>query len=98
MPVIGFGVQPDLMLGTHLAEYPLALFLVELAWCLLAWALLDRTDRRLLWTMLILMAMYSNTLFGYIALPPQSAAVIGASMLVLFTFTQAVLLWAARAR
>jgi hypothetical protein len=98
MPVIGFGVQPDLVLGTHLAAYPLALYLVELTWCLLAWAIFDHRDRRLLLTMLILMALYSNTLFGYIALPPQSGAVVGACMLLLFIVTPAVLLWAARAR
>lgn len=27
MPVIGFGAQPDLILGTHLAVYPLAHYL-----------------------------------------------------------------------
>jgi hypothetical protein len=98
MPLIGFGVQHDLILGTHLAAYPLASYLVELAWCMLAWAIFDRTDRRLLWTMLILMASYSNTLFGYIAVPQKSGVVIGASMLVLFAITPALLLWAASPR
>lgn len=98
MPVIGFGVQPDLILGTHLAAYPLAHFLVELAWCLAAWALLDRGDRRLLWTILVLMLFYANTLLGLVPPPAQSSAVIGASMLVLFSVTPALLLWAARTR
>lgn len=98
MPVIGFGAQPDLILGTRLAAYPIAHYLVELAWCLFAWAVLDRTDRRLLWTMLILMASYANTLFGFIELPAPSGVVMGASMLFLFTLTPALLLWAARTR
>jgi hypothetical protein len=98
MPVIGFGAQPDLILGTRLAAYPIAHYLVELAWCLFAWAVLDRTDRRLLWTMLILMASYANTLFGFIEMPAPSAAVMGLSMLFLFTLTPALLLWAARTR
>ena len=98
MPVIGFGAQPDLMLGTHLAAYPLAHYCVELAWCLLAWAVLDRTDKRLLWTMLLLMLSYTNTLFGFIEVPAQSDVVMGAAMLFLFTLTPALLLWAARTR
>lgn len=98
MPVIGFGAQPDLILGTHLAAFPLAHYLVELAICLLAWALLDRTDRRLLWTMLLLMIPYANALFGFFPLPAQSSTVIGISMLVMFTSTPALLLWASRTR
>lgn len=98
MPVIGFGAQPDLILGTSLPIYPVAHFLIELGWCVFAWAALDRTDRRLLWTILLLMVSYANTLLGFISVPAQSSAVIGGSMLVLFTLTPALLLWAARTR
>jgi hypothetical protein len=98
MPVIGFGAQPDLILGTHLPAVPLAHLLVEMAVCLGAWALLDRTNRRLLWTILLLMIPYANALFGFIEVPAPSSAVMGFSMLVLFTSTPALLLWASRTR
>jgi membrane-bound metal-dependent hydrolase YbcI (DUF457 family) len=96
MPVIGFGAQPDLVLGTRLAAYPLAHYVVELAWCLFAWAVLDVTNKRLLWTLLLLMVPYANTLMGFIELPPPPSAAVGISMLVLFSGTPLLLLWAAR--
>ena len=97
MPVVGFGASPDAILGTSLAAIPLAHYLVEFALSLLAWAMLDRTNYRLLATILVLMASYANTLFGFIPLPPQSGLVFGATMFVLFLGTPALLLWAARA-
>jgi hypothetical protein len=98
MPLLGFRVQPDLILGTHLAAYPLAHYSVELAWCLLAWAWLDRTDMRLLWTVLLLMIPYANTLFGFYCAPPVSSVAFGVSMLAIFSLTPALLLWASRNR
>lgn len=98
MPVIGFGVQPDQLLGTELAAFPLAHYVVELAWCLTAWALFDRTNMRLLWTILVIMTLYANTLFAFWCVPVQSAAAVGVSMLVMFSVTPWVLLWASRAR
>lgn len=98
MPVIGFGVQPDHLLGTNLATIPAAHYALEFAWCVLAWALLDRKNARLLGTILVLMALYANTLFAFWCVPPQSSVSTGISMLVLFIGTPFLLLWAARPR
>ena len=98
MPVLGFGAEPDLVLGTHLAAYPVAHFIVELAWCLFAWAVFDRNDLRLLVTMLIVMASYANSLMGFVYIPPVSSFTMGCSMLVLFIGTPLLLLWASRTR
>lgn len=96
MPLLGFGATPDHLLGTELAAFPVAHYLIELAWCVTAWALLDRTNRKLLWTILVLMALYANTLFAFWCVPVQSAAATGVSMLVMFSVTPLVLLWASR--
>jgi len=94
MHVLGFGAEPDLVLGTRLAAFPVAHYIVEVAWCLFAWAIFDRSDLRLLVTMLILLASYANSLMGFIYIPPVSSFTMGVSMLVLFIGTPLLLLWA----
>ena len=74
----------------------LALFLIELAWCLAAWWVYDRENRRLLVTSLVLMALYTNTVFGY-APPPEPPQAVGAiGMMAQFLVTTALVFWAAR--
>lgn len=96
MPVIGLGSSMDVKLGTGLATHPLAFFAVELAWCLVAWRWYDTTNRRLLVTLLVLMALWANNVFGFAPAPPLSAT--GQSVLTLLGFGIAgsVLWWAAR--
>ena len=65
MPLIGLGATHDVRLGTGLATHPLAFFVVELTWCLLAWWWYDATNRRLLVAILVLMALWANNIFGF---------------------------------
>jgi hypothetical protein len=96
MPLFGFGIADDVRLGTSLSQRPLAFFLVELGWCGLAFWLYDRSNRRLAVTMLVLMLLYTNIVFGFMPPPAPSAFVFGVSMIVVFVSTFAVVLWAAR--
>jgi hypothetical protein len=96
MPLIGFGAERDVRLGTDLALHPLAFFLVELGWCLLAWALLDVHNRRLLVTLLVLMGLWANSIFGFAPPPPLSGEGFGVSMIVFFGIAGAAVFWAAR--
>jgi hypothetical protein len=52
----------------------------------------------MLWTILVIMALYANTLFAFWCVPVQSPAAVGVSMLFMFSVTPMVLLWASRAR
>lgn len=96
MPLVGFGADHDVRLGTGLAHYPVAFFLVELAWCGIAFWLYDRSNRRLLVTMLALMLLYTNIVFGFAPPPVQSSLAFGIWMTLAFAATFAVLLWAAK--
>jgi hypothetical protein len=98
MPVLGFGAAHDITLGTNLALHPLAFFLVELGFCLLAWRLYDGGNRRLLFTILVLMALYTNTVFGFAPPPPPSASLMGGAMIWLFGVSAAIMAWAAKPR
>jgi membrane-bound metal-dependent hydrolase YbcI (DUF457 family) len=96
MPLIGLGVEHDVKIGTGLATHPLAFFLVELAWCLLAWRWYDGANRRLLIMFLVLMAIWSNSVFGFA--PPPVFSPAGQAAFTMFGFTVAAVLlwWAAR--
>jgi len=96
MPLIGFGAPADVRLGTNLPLYPWAHYLLELAWCAIAWAVYAPGNRRLLFTIIALMALYTNTIFGFAPPPAPSNAVFGASMIAIFGITPALLLWATR--
>ena len=96
MPLIGFGAANDIRLGTGLAQYPVAFFLVEAGWCGLALWLYDRSNRRLLVSMSVLLLLYTNTVFGFAPPPQLSAAGLGLSMIAVFALTFGVLSWAAR--
>jgi hypothetical protein len=96
MPLIGFGAAHDIRLGTGLAGHPLAFFLVELIWCLAAWRMFNPNNRRLLITILVLMALYTNTVFGFAPPPVPPTHVFGIVMFVLFGVTTAIVWWAAR--
>jgi membrane-bound metal-dependent hydrolase YbcI (DUF457 family) len=96
MPLIGFGATHDVALGTGLATHPLAFFIVELAWCLLAWWWYDAGNRRLLITLLVLMSIWANNVFGFS--PPPALSSAGQSAFTIFGFVVAgaLLWWAAR--
>ncbi len=95
MPLIGLGAVHDVRLGTNLAQHPLAFFLVELGWCLLAWWLYDGGNVRLLTTLLVMMAIWSNNIFGFTPLPSVSAPQQAGLTMVSFSLFGAVLWWAA---
>jgi membrane-bound metal-dependent hydrolase YbcI (DUF457 family) len=96
MPLIGLGVEHDVMLGTGLATHPLAFVLVELGWCLLAWRWYDGGNRRLLLMFLVLMAIWANNIFGFA--PPPALSPGGQAAFTIFGFTVAgaLLWWAAQ--
>lgn len=97
MPVVGLGAATDLKLGTNLADHPLPFFLVELGWCLAAWALYDAGNRRLLVTLLVLMALWANNVFGFSLPPiPPDTALHALIPLLGFGLAGAALVWAAR--
>lgn len=96
MPLIGLGAAHDLHLGTNLAVHPLAFFIVELGWCLLAWWWYDPGNRRLLATLLVMMAIWSNNIFGFSPLPDLSASQQAALTLMSFVLFAATLWWAAQ--
>jgi hypothetical protein len=97
MPVVGLGAAADLKVGTDLAAHPLPFFLVELGWCLAAWALYDTGNRRLLATLLVLLAVWANNVFGFSLPPiPPESALHAALPLIGFGVAGTALLWAAR--
>jgi membrane-bound metal-dependent hydrolase YbcI (DUF457 family) len=96
MPLRGFGASGDVLLGTGLAAYPLAFFVVELLWCLGALYVFDARNRRLLVTIVVLMAAWACSIFGLVEPPPPSAAGLGLTMIATFASTTAVTFWAAR--
>jgi membrane-bound metal-dependent hydrolase YbcI (DUF457 family) len=96
MPVVGLGSSTDVKLGTGLATHPLAFFVVELAWCLVAWRWYDAENRRLLWTLLVLMALWANNVFGFAPAPPLSDSAQAVLTIVGFAIAGTVLWWAAR--
>lgn len=96
MPLIGLGVANDLKLGTGLALHPLPFFLVELGWCLLAWCLYDAANRRLLLTLLALMVLWANNIFGFALPPPPPPALRGFITIVPFALAGWFVWWAAR--
>jgi hypothetical protein len=96
MPLIGLGASHDLEIGTNLALYPLPFFLVELGWCLLAWRWYDPRNRRLLVTLLVMMVIWSNNIFGFSQLPDLTPAAQAGLTLVGFLLFAAVLWWAAQ--
>jgi membrane-bound metal-dependent hydrolase YbcI (DUF457 family) len=98
MPLLGFRLPGDVRLGTNLPLYPLAYFVLELACCLVAWRSFDARNRRLLGTLLVLMALWSNSLFGFAPLPAPPALVFGASMFLIFVLTVLVVFWAAQSK
>jgi hypothetical protein len=96
MALLGLGAAHDLRLGTNLALHPWAMFALEVLWCLFAWWLFDPHNRRLLGTIVVLLLLYTNALFGFLALPTPSAAGLGGMMLASFTIATLVVLRAAR--
>ena len=87
MPLIGLGATHDVALGTGLATHPLPFFIVELAWCLLAWWWYDAGNRRLLITLLVLMAIWANNISG--SRPPPALSPAGQSAFTIFGFVVA---------
>jgi hypothetical protein len=63
IPLRGFGTHGDVLLGTGLAVHPLAFFVVELLWCLGALYVFDPRNRRLLVTIVVLMAAWACSIF-----------------------------------
>ncbi|MEY4576742.1 MAG: hypothetical protein RL701_1445 [Pseudomonadota bacterium] len=98
MPLLGFDTVNDIHTGTGLASQPAAFYLVELAWCALACVLFDRSNTRLLGTFAMLMALYTNLVFGFVQLPPLAGREFGAVMLVIFSLAALVVGWAASSR
>jgi membrane-bound metal-dependent hydrolase YbcI (DUF457 family) len=96
MPLLGLGVEHDVMLGTGLALHPLAFFVIEAGFCLLAWALYDAGNRRLLLTMLVLLGLWANNVFGFALPPPPPEVVQGMMVTAGFALAGAAIWWAAR--
>jgi hypothetical protein len=96
MPLVGLGTADDVKLGTGLAAHPLAFFALELAWCVAAWRWYDAANRRLLGTLLVLMALWANNVFGFFPAPPLSAAGQSVMTVAGFAIAGAALWWAAR--
>ena len=97
MPLLGFDASHDLRLGTNLALHPWGMFALELLGCLYAWWVFDRKNRRLLGTLATLLVLYTNSLFGFWALPTPSVATLGGAMFASFVVATLVVLWAGRA-
>jgi len=98
MPLVGFGSRHDVRVGTNLALHPVWFFAVESAWCFFAWMLFDSSNRRLLLAFLVLLALWSNSIFGFAPPPAASEAVFGVSMLASFAVAGFALAWAACSR
>ncbi|MBI3768182.1 MAG: hypothetical protein HY271_06745 [Deltaproteobacteria bacterium] len=96
MPLVGLGMNHDVLLGTGLATHPLAFFLVELGWCLLAWRWYDGGNHRLLLMFLVLMAIWANNVFGFVPQPALSSSGQAAFTIFGFVIAGALLWWAAR--
>ncbi len=96
LPLVGLGLEGDLKLGTGLARHPVPFFVLELGWCLVAWYVYDATNRRLLLTLLALMALWANNVFGFALPPPPPAPFLGVITIASFAFAGSSLWWAAR--
>ncbi len=87
MAVVGFGFKPDWRLGTGLAAWPVAFFAVEAVVCLWAVHLYDPHNRRLRNIVLVLLAFWSNQVFGFLL--PEAPGPVELGVTTLFGFAVA---------